>query len=148
MRIILLKDVPKLGKKYDVKDVPAGYALNLLIPTGAAVAAVPEAMKRLKAERAKAEGERKLQEDLIAKNLKGLDGLVLSVSGKASDKGHLFAGLHREAIAAEILKQTQLQVDPSFIQLEHPIKEAGEHEIEVKTATGESAKFKIVIEAQ
>jgi large subunit ribosomal protein L9 len=148
MKIILLKDVPKVGKKYEVKNVPAGHALNLLIPTGAAVAAVPEAMKRLKADKAKAEEERKVQEDLIAKNVKGLDGLVLNISGKVNDKGHLFAGLHREAIAAELLKQTQLQVDPSSIQLEHPIKEAGEHEIEVKTATGESAKFKVVIEAQ
>ena len=70
----------------------------------------------------------------------------MNITGKANEKGHLFAGLHREEIAKEIEKQTQLQVDPTFIQLDHPIKEVGEHEIAVKGG-GKSAKFKVVIEA-
>jgi ribosomal protein L9 len=71
--------------------------------------------------------------------------VVLTIRAKANPKGSLFAGLHREAIATELAKQTRLQVSPSFIQLEHPLKEVGEHMVEVK-AEGKSARFKVVIE--
>ncbi len=145
MKVILLKDVAKLGKKFDVKEVKSGHALNLLIPRGEAMPATSSAMNTMKAQKAKIDQERAVREDLIAKNIKDLDGLTLNVSGKANEKGHLFAGLHREAIAAELQKKTELQIDPSFIQIEHPIKEVGEHMIEVK-AGGKSAKFKLVIE--
>ncbi len=147
MKIILLKDVPKIGKRYEIKDVSDGYALNLLIPRGQAIAATPDALKRTDTERAKEDGERKLHEELFVKNMKDLEGVTLTVIGKANEKGHLFAGLHREAIAEELLKQTRLEVNPSFIELEHPIKTVGEHIIEVKGA-GKSVKFKLIIEAK
>lgn len=146
MKVILLKDVAKLGHKYEVKEVKSGHALNFLIPNGDAMPATRSAMNQVGVMKAKAEGERKLREDLIAKNLSSLDGFTLTVSGKVNEKGHLFAGLHREAIAAELEKQSELQIDPSFIQLEHPIKEAGEHTIEVKVGD-KSVKFKLVIAA-
>ncbi len=145
MKIILLKDIAKVGKRFDIKEVNSGHAINFLIPKGLAVAATPDAVKRFELEKAKSEGERKVQEDLLAKNIGDLDGITLNITGKANEKGHLFAGLHREEIAAELLKQTQLSIDPSSIQMEHPIKEVGEHTIEVKTVD-KSAKFKVVIE--
>lgn len=145
MKIILLKDISKLGRKYEVKTVSDGYAINMLIPQGQAIAATADALKRLEAERAKAEGERKVQEELLVKNLEGLKNVTLTIAGKANEKGHLFAGLHKEAIAAEIEKQTRLQIEPSFIELAHPLKEVGEHTVEIKAA-GKSAKLKVVIE--
>lgn len=144
MKVILTKDVPKLGRKFEVKNVSSGYAQNLLIPKGLAIVATEQALKKAELDRKAIEGERKVMQDLIVKNIKDLDGITVSCTAKANDKGHLFAGLHKEAVAEEIFKQTQLQIDPSFIQLEHPLKEVGEHEIEVK-GEGESAKFKIVI---
>ena len=125
MKVILIKDVAKVGKKHETKEVSSGHALNYLIPRGEAVAATPDALKRTEVARAKMESERKVLEDLLAKNINDLDGITLSVSGKANDKGHLFAGLHREAIVAELLKQTGLQVSPEMIQIEHPVKEVG-----------------------
>ena len=147
MKIILLKDISKLGKKYDIKTVSDGHALNLLIPQGAALAATPDALKRVEALKAKAEGERKVQEELLVKNLDGLKDVTISIIGKANDKGHLFAGLHREAIAEEIKKQTRLEIDPSFIKLEHPLKEIGEHAVLIEGA-GRTVKVKVVISGQ
>ena len=151
MKIILLNNVPKLGQKYDIKNVSDGYALNLLIPRGLAIAATPEALKKAEAQRAKLEGEKKVSEELMSENLKRLDGMTLTIVGKANDKGHLFAGLHRDEIAKELNSQMQIQIDPSSIQLEHPIKEVGEYDIEVKREglpagqAGKSAKFKMVV---
>ncbi len=147
MKIILLKDISKLGRKYEVKTVSDGYAINMLIPQGQAIAATPDALKRLEAERAKVEGERKVQEELLVKNLEGLKNVTLTIAGKANEKGHLFAGLHKEAIAAEILKQTRLQIDPSFIELAHPLKEVGEHTLDIKAA-GKAVKMKVIIESR
>jgi len=146
MKVILQKDVAKLGRKYEIKEVSSGHALNLLIPQGLAIPATKEAIKRTEIERSKHEAEKKVHEDLLVKNIKDLEDVTLNIVGKANDKGHLFAGLHKEAIVAELQKQTQLQIDPSFIQLEHPIKEVGEHTIEVKGG-GKSAKFKVIVTA-
>ena len=84
MKVILLKDVRKVGQKYDVKTVSDGHALNLLIPQGLAIAATTEALKRVEAEKAKMVGAQKIHEELLAKNLKDLDGKVLTVKGKAN----------------------------------------------------------------
>jgi large subunit ribosomal protein L9 len=146
MKVILLRDISGVGRRYDVKEVKSGYALNALIPRGEAVAATPAALKRIEAEKATAEAERKVREDLVAKNLTDLDGITVTVAGKANDRGHLFAGMHREAVVGEVYKQTKLQLDPSFIMLDHPIKEVGTHTIEVR-AGGKSAKFKLEVEA-
>ena len=146
MKIILLKDVAKVGRRYEIRDISDGYAVNLLIPNGLAISATPTALKRIEKEKEKEDIEKKVHFDLLIKNLKDLEGITLTIVGKANEKGHLFAGLHREDIAKELEKQTRLQIDPSFINLEHPIKEVGEHTIEVKEA-GKSAKFKVLIEA-
>lgn len=145
MKIILLKDVSKVGRHYETKDVSDGYAQNLLIPRGLAVAATPDNVKRIGLEKAKTEAERKVHEELLAKNLADLAGKTVTVTGKANEKGHLFAGLHREEIAALLQQQTRLQIDPSHIVLEHPIKELGEHTIEI-SAGDKKAAFKIVVD--
>ncbi len=146
MKIILLKDIAKVGKRYETKDISDGYAANMLIPRGLAVAATPDAIKRFQKEKSKEDGQRAMQEELFVKSLKDLEKVILTISGKASDKGHLFAGLHREVIAEELLKQTRLSVSPSFIQLEHPIKEIGEYKIEVKGA-GKSGSFRLRVQS-
>lgn len=149
MKVILLKDIPKLGKKYEVKNASDGHAVNMLIPRGFAIAATPENVNRINVEKAKYEGERKVHEELLAENLKALEDTTLTITSKASDKGHLFAALHRDALAAELASQAHVQIDPSFIQLDHAIKEVGEHTIEVKGEgpAGKSVKFKVIVKA-
>lgn len=147
MKIILLKDVQKLGRKFDIKNVSDGHALNLLIPKGLAIAATRDSLKRFENERLKLEGERKIQDQLLAKNIEGLQDISITIIGKANEKGHLFAGLHSEDIVNEILKQTRLVIEPSSLLLEHPIKSIGEHTIEVKSS-GKTAKFKIIVKAK
>ena len=132
MKIILLKDIANIGRRYEIKNIKDGYAINFLIPNKSAIIATEEAIKSIEIQKAKLEGERKLQENLIIKNLDGLKDITLIISSKTNDKGHLFAGLHKEDLAKEIEKQTRLSINPSFIKLDSPIKEIGEYNIEVK----------------
>jgi len=147
MKIILLKDIAKVGKKYDVKDISEGYAQNLLIPKGLAIAATGEALKRIDLEKARDEGERKIRNELLLKNLTELDGVTVVMIEKANEKGHLFAGVHKAEIIPEIEKQTRLQIDAEHMVLDKPIKELGLHVVEVK-AGNKSIKFNLDIKAK
>lgn len=145
MKIILLKDVPKVGRRYETKDVSEGYAANLLIPRGLAIAATASAMKSIELEKAKTEGEQRIHDDLLMKNIATLDGKVVTLKLKVNEKGHLFAGIHKAEILPELEKQAAVQVNADNIILEKPIKEAGDHTIEVR-GVGKSAKFTLRIE--
>lgn len=144
MKIILNQDVPKVGKKYEVKNVADGHALNFLIPRGLATAATAGALKKLEIAKTMVAVDKKVQEDLLLKNLKSLDGAKIEIVEKANDKGHLFAGLHKEQIIPEIKKQTGLDVLPEFLVLEKPIKQIGEQPVEIKIQD-KTAKFVVVV---
>jgi large subunit ribosomal protein L9 len=147
MKIILLKDVQKVGKKYDIKDVADGHALNMLIPRGLAMSATPQAVKKVETMKQNDTTDKKIQEDLLAKNLEVIKTLTITLKEKANDKGHLFAGITKEMLATEILKVTRLNIDPAFIKLEKPIKEIGEHKVGIE-AMGKKAEFTVVVEAK
>jgi large subunit ribosomal protein L9 len=147
MKIILLKDVQKIGKRFDVKNVADGHALNFLIPRGLAQVATPQAVAKIDAEKQKVMAEEKIQEELLAKNLDTIKGLKLTLKEKANEKGHLFAGVTKEILVTEILKATRLNLDPDFIKLDKPIKTVGEHKVVVE-ALHKKAELILVIEAE
>jgi large subunit ribosomal protein L9 len=147
MKIILLKDVAKIGRKYEVKNVADGYALNMLIPRGMAMAATDNAVKKIEVLKANDTTDKKIQTELLLKNLEVIKNLTLNLKEKANEKGHLFAGVTREMLAQEIAKATRLSIDPESIALPKPIKEVGEFKVAV-SAMGKSADFTVVIEAE
>ena len=147
MKIILLKDIPNVGKRYDIKEISDGYAVNLLIPKKMAIAATADSIKRIETEKARYEGERKVHQDLLLKNISQLDGITITIQEKANEKGHLFAGVHKLEIIHTIQSQTHLQIDAEHIILDKPIKEIGIHSIEVKVGE-KSIKFNLDIKTK
>ena len=147
MKVILIKDVKKVGRKYETKEVSAGYATNFLIPRKLAEISTESTIKRIHNLKARDEGERKIQEDLLMKNLKSVDSKTVNITAPANDKGHLFKGIHADEIVTAVKEQTELDLAPEYIVLEKPIKEVGEHEIEVKVQD-KSVKFKLVVSAE
>lgn len=147
MKIILLKDVAKIGRRLDVKDVADGHALNFLIPNGQAKVATPAELKKVELLRKELEAERKIQEDLLAKNLHEIEDKVVTIKAKVNSKGHLFAALHTADVVSAIKKSTGADVATGFIIMDHPIKEAGEHNISIK-AGDKKVTIKLVVEAE
>src|SRR3989344_7519593 len=127
MKIILLHDVQKVGKKYDIKNVSDGHALNLLIPKGLAEVATPIALKKVEKLKMEDTAHKKIQEDLLLMNLKAIEGVTLEIKEKANEKGHLFAGVHKAEIIAHMRDDKHINLLEDFIVLEKPIKEVGEH---------------------
>ncbi len=132
MKVILLLQVRNIGNKYEIKNVSDGYAMNFLFPKKLAEIATDAAVKRLMGKKAAADGEQKIHEDLLMKNLKDLEGVRIEMMESANDKGHLFAGIHAAEIVPVLMEQTRLQILPEYINLEKPIKTSGEHVIEVR----------------
>ncbi|HUD04209.1 MAG TPA: 50S ribosomal protein L9 [Candidatus Paceibacterota bacterium] len=147
MKIALLKDIKGLGKKNDIKDVADGYALNSLIPTKSAIVATPDVLKKIEVVKKQEAMQKKIQEDLLAKNIHSIHDAEVVVVRDANEKGHLFAGLHKEDIAKLVHDETEVDILPEFIQLEKPIKEIGEHKIDIKVQ-GKSATFILNVKAK
>jgi large subunit ribosomal protein L9 len=147
MKVILLQDVKNVGRKYEVKNVANGFALNFLIPQKLAEVGTFAVLKKAQALKAAEAIHRKIQDDLLIKNLAGLEGASIQINEKASDKGHLFKGIHKEGLAGEIKKQTGLDILPEHIILDKPMKETGEHLVEA-VVQDKKVKFKVVISGQ
>ncbi len=132
MKVILLKSVPKVGNKYDIVNVAEGFAMNSLFPRGLAEKASEKSIAQVAKFKTAEEAERKVREDLLMKNLKGMENVTIEISGKASEKGHLFAGIHKDEILKALKEQAHLDITPEYIVLDKPIKEVGDHNINVK----------------
>lgn len=144
MKVLLMQDVAKVGKKYEVKEVASGFARNLLIPSGKAVDPNTFSADKLKALQAKHlhAAEHRLAELKTA--FEAMTDKQVVLSGKANEDGHLFAGLGKDVLASAIKDQLGLELEPSEIHLGHALKSTGSHEVEI----GEGNKLTVVVEAE
>jgi large subunit ribosomal protein L9 len=147
MKVILLQDVAKVGKKYNIKNVSDGFALNSLIPKKLAKMATAQAINELEILKEKNQMEIQQQEELAEKDIQMINETELIISTKTDDKGHLFAGIDKNLIIANFKDQKAVNLDPNSIVLEKPIKEIGEYEIIVKVGKS-SGKFKLSVIAE
>jgi len=139
MKVILLKDVPKVGLRNDIRQVKDGYALNLLIPRKLAIHASPQALKNLENIKARETEKVKVNLENLEKELKKIGDIKIKV--KANEKGHLFAGIGKEEI------REASGIPEENIVLKTPLKEVGEHEIEIKVGE-KSKKVKVILEKE
>lgn len=131
MKVILLQDVLNMGKRYDVKNVSDGYARNFLLPRKLAMIATTQNLQDLEKRKKTAEEEKEKQKKTMEENLAKLNGKKISISAKSNEKGNLFKGITKQGIS-EILKEKEnIEIVPEIIELEKPIKQAGEHEIKI-----------------
>ena len=144
MRVILLKDIENLGKKYEVKIVKAGYARNFLIPRGLAKLATAKNLKWAKKQREKE--IQKAEEELkkIQQLASSVDGLELTFSVKIGKKDQLFESITRQKIS-EKLKEQGFQIKKTQIKLEKPIKELGEFPVKIYFDHNLEAEIRVII---
>ena len=131
MKVILLQDIEKLGKKYEVKEVKNGYARNFLIPQGLAKIATDKALEWLKIQ--KEAGEKKAEQALktIQEIASTLDGQEVIISVKVGEDGQLFESISVQKIFDK-LKKMGFNVKKKQIDLAEPIKELGEFPVKIK----------------
>lgn len=131
MEIILLKDVAKVGRRFDIVTVADGYALHSLIPKGLAQAATPAARAMIAAQKAKLSEQKTLHESEVAHCIEKINGKTVTVTEKVNEKGHLFGALHIERISSCAYDQLGVAIPPECIHLDKPIKEVGDTPVKV-----------------
>ena len=144
MKVILLKDIEKLGKKYDVKEVADGYARNFLIIL---LIAKPATEKLIKwAEEQRKLAIKKAQEQLkeVQKLASKLDGQEVEFVVKVGKQGKLFESINQIKIAKK-LKEMGFDIKKTQVELEKPIKELGEFPVKINLDQGLEAEIRVVI---
>ncbi len=147
MKVILLKDIPKIGHKGEIKEVSDGYAMNFLVKQGYAAIATKEVQDKTARHNKelvdKAVRDQKKMEDLK----RNLEKRTFALKVKVGDKGQIFGGVHEKDIAAEINKTMSTTFEKNLVAGHTAIKALGAHPITLKLGGGVKANIKINIEA-
>lgn len=146
MKVILLQDVKNMGKAGNVVNVSDGYARNFLIPKGLVKEATPANMKEL--ERIKAANAAILAENLESAQAleKKIAMLRVTIKTKGGEGGRLFGSITAKDIADALQQQHGIGIDKKKFVLESPIKQTGEHVVEIKLFTNVTAKLRVIVE--
>jgi large subunit ribosomal protein L9 len=144
MKIILLDDVAKLGRRGEVRDVADGYARNFLIPRKLALAATAGNLTNLdhikKQQDAKASRVKSDAEELRGR----IESLVYEERRQASEEGKLFGSVTSQQIA-EFLESRGLKIDRRRILLEEPIKALGETTVDIRLHADVTAQLRVSV---
>lgn len=146
MKVILLQDVPILGKADDVKEVAEGYARNYLFPKHWAVQANSQALADLAAHRQRLAKQAERDLELRQKQAEQIDGVELFFKEKASEKNLLYSAITPVKVADK-LKALGMVVDKKQIVME-PVKTLGDFTAKIKFPHGLEAEVKIIVSTQ
>ena len=131
MKIILLKDVVNVGQKGTVKEVSDGYALNFLVARGLAEQATVEKITALQAIQEREASERAKETAALGASVQSLEGKRVEIKARATEKGGLFKSIGAFDIVRALKEQTEKNIPVEGIHLAKPIKEVGEHAVEI-----------------
>ena len=145
MRVILLENVSKIGKQYEIKEVKDGFARNFLLAQKKAVLATPQTVKLYEGQKERAAQDGMVQAELANKVVETLKDTTLTMTGPASEEGHFYAGVDAEQIAKAAKDQAKIDLSADGIILEKPLKEIGEHIVKLNLA-GAEGEVKVVLE--
>ena len=144
MKVLLLKDVYKLGRAGDVKRVADGYGRNYLIPQGLAVLASAGAVKQAESIRVRAGAQRAELNESMSGLAEKLTGLVIGFPSRAGETGKLYGSITNQMIADEISRKTGEEIDRRHIEAE-PIRTLGEHKIYVRLTVDLTPEVKVIV---
>ncbi len=131
MKVLLLKDVYKLGRAGDVKKVADGYGRNFLLPQGMAVLATPNALKQAEKIKAEAIKQRAALNQEMSAVAQVLGGMAIGFAAKAGETGKLYGSITAEDVATAIKARAGVEIKRQQIDMQ-PIRSLGEHTIHVR----------------
>lgn len=145
VKVILLQEVPGLGKPGDVKEVANGYARNYLLPREMVTAATPGALKTLNEQVATA----KRRQEKVETEQRGLSeriaAVTLTFAVHVGRGDRLYGSVTSQNIADALLEQEGLRIDRRTIHLPEPLRQLGTFEIPVRVAPKVEPKLKVSI---
>ncbi|OQA01753.1 MAG: 50S ribosomal protein L9 [Planctomycetes bacterium ADurb.Bin412] len=144
MKLLLHKDVAKLGHLGDVVEVKAGYARNYLIPQGLAVEPTASNIKAIEKERVRQAEIRRLARQEILKLADRVNGTEIAIRALANEQGHLFGSVV-EADIAKALQEKGFEIKPEFVVLEGHLRLLGNYDVKLHLGQEIEAAVKVAI---
>lgn len=147
MKVILLQDVKKLGKKGDVVNTSDGYARNFLFPRKLAVEANDSNMHVLNNKKEAERRQKTAEIEQAQKLAKEIQGKEILIKVKTGEHGRLFGSITGKDISEELKKKFNIDIDKKKIVVDI-IRQLGTYEVEVKIYPEISTKIKVVVDHQ
>jgi large subunit ribosomal protein L9 len=144
MKVILIDEIRGLGTRGDVVNVKDGYARNYLLPKNLAREATPGNLKSVEQERKKWGLLAQKEKEQASKAAESVKGTKVTVQKRVGENGQLFGSVTANEIA-DALTAKGLQVDKRRIELGHPIKTLGTHDVEVRLYRDVSAQIQVEV---
>jgi large subunit ribosomal protein L9 len=145
VKVILTKDVAKLGKSGEIKTVADGFATNFLIPQQLAVPAAGGAFRAWQHDIASREDKRARERSEAEVTANRIESTTLTLGVKVGDAGKLYGSIGAKEIA-EALGRRGIVVDRHKIELEEPLKSLGTYKVAVKVFAGLTPEVTVVVE--
>jgi large subunit ribosomal protein L9 len=145
VKVILTKDVAKLGKSGEMKTVADGFATNYLIPQQLAVPAAGGAYRAWQHDIASREDKRARERSEAEVTANRIASTTLTMGVKVGDAGKLYGSIGSKEIA-EALGRRGIVVDRHKVELEEPLKSLGTYKVAVKVFAGMTPEVTVVVE--
>ena len=145
MKVILTKDVPKLGKSGEMKTVADGYAQNYLIPQKLAVTASGGAYRAYQHDIASREDKRVRERADAEIAATRIASTTLTMGVKVGEGGKLFGSITSKDIA-DALARRGIEVDRHKVELDEPLKSLGTYKVAIKVFAGMTPEVTVVVE--
>jgi large subunit ribosomal protein L9 len=148
MKVLLTRDVDRLGRAGTVKTVTNGYARNYLFPKGLAVPATESAMKQAEQiQKAAALRSERLIRDATAL-VERLAGVSLTFKARAGEEDKLYGSVTAGDIAEALSAKVGIEIDKRKIMLEEPIRDLGPHRVAIKLAGDLAPQVTVTVERE
>lgn len=141
MKVILLQDIKGTGKKDQVLEVSDGYARNFLLPRKVAIEATAEALNSIEKAKSAAKHREDVKRQDAEQKARELKGKVATLHARGGESGKLYGAITNDQIAQALKEQHGLEIDKRKIELDEPIKTAGQHTFSIKLLAGVSARM-------
>ncbi len=148
MKVILLADVKKLGKKGDVVETAEGYGRNYLIPRNLAKEANAVNLHQVKQKKQVAAHRAAQARDEAEVLASQVEKVVVTLKLKIGENGKLHGSVNSKDVAEALIKQTGLEIDRRKIELEKTVKAPGRYTATAKLHPDFTAKFDVIVEAE
>lgn len=144
MKVLLVKDVYKLGRAGDIKKVADGYGRNFLLPQGLAVLATEGAMKQVQRIKSQAEVRRNTQNNELQGVADLIKEVTLTFPAKAGDTGKLYGSITTQDIATALTEQVRYEVKRQLVDIQ-PIRTLGEFTAHIRLTMDLVPEIKIIV---
>jgi len=147
MKVILIEEIRGLGTRGDVVSVKDGYARNYLFPKNLAREATAGNLKSVEQEKKKWALLSQKEKEVAEKAASSVRGVKITIQKRVGENGQLFGSVTANEIA-DALEAKGVEVDKRRIELAHPIKSVGVHEVDVRLHREVTAHIKVEVVPQ